>query len=96
MQFAPELCELYEKTLAFLHGSCLKPFYTDASPRKDLTGTNNFMASVEHAVGVNKESVVDMKMFQFNYKIFHIATQKKNLPLPPCKYIIPLSHSHWN
>ena len=77
MQFVPELCEVYQKTLAFLYDRCLQIFYTGASPRKDLTGTNKFMASIGHAVGVNKELVVDMKIFQFNYKLFCAATQKR-------------------
>ena len=96
MQSVPELCEVYQKTLMFLYSNGLQPFYMGAIPQKDLTRTNKCMASVEHTVGVNTESVVDMETIQFNYKLFCVATQNKNLPLPPCKYIIPMYHSYWN
>ena len=96
MNFVSELTEAYQKTMAFLYTSVLEPFYTGPSARKDLSGTEEFMASVEHTVDVNKASIVDMKTLQFNYKLYWVATQKKNLPLPPCKYIIPLAHAYWN
>ena len=55
------------------------------------------MAAVKHAVEVvNVASVVDMKTFNFNLKMHRVSTQLKNLPLPPTKYIVPLSHSYWN
>ena len=47
-------------------------------------------------VEVNKKSVVDMKIFQFNYKYFSVAATQKNLPLLPCKHIVHLSHFYWN
>jgi hypothetical protein len=96
MNFVSELTEAYQKTLAFLYNSVLEPFYASACPRKDLTGTEEFISSVEHAVNVNKASIVDMKTLQFNYKLYRVATQKKNLPLPTCKYIIPLAYAYWN
>ena len=37
-----------------------------------------------------------MRTLQFNYKLFCVATQENNLPLPPYKYIIPLAHAYWN
>ena len=90
------MTETYQKTLAFLYTSVLEPFYAGAIARKDLSGTEEFISYVEHAVDVNKASIVDMKTLQFNYKLYRVATQKINLPLPPCKYIIPLAHAYWN
>ena len=94
MNFVSELTEAYQKTMAFLYTSVLEPFYAGASARKDLSGTEEVMSSVEYAVDVNKASIVDMKTLQFNYKLYRVATQKKNLPLSSCKYIIPLAHAY--
>ena len=78
---------------------CLEPFHraTDSAIGKDPTADKDFMATVKHAVEkVNVASVVDMKTFNFNLKLHCVATQAKNLPLPPSRYIIPLAHAHWN
>ena len=91
--------EAYRETLELISGMCLEPFHraTGAEIQKDLTGSEDFVAAVKHAVEVvNAASVVDMKTFNFNLKLHRVATQAKNLPLPPCKYIIPLAHSYWN
>ncbi len=75
MNFTAELREAYQKTIAHLYGKVLKPFYTSPGMLKDLLGLEEFMAAVEHAVEVNKETVVDMSTFQFNYKLWIVATQ---------------------
>ena len=75
MNFVLELTEAYQKTLTFLYTSVLESFYAGASARKDLSGTEEFMSSVEHAVDVNKALIVDMKTLQFNYKVFRVATK---------------------
>ena len=74
MDFCHELTEAYKKVLALLFNRCLHPFYSDASPRKDLSGTEELMESIRHVVEVNIETVVDMETFQFNYKLVRIAT----------------------
>ena len=99
MCFTTELLEAYHKTLELISGMCLEPFHraTGAELRKDLTASEDFMAAVKHAVEVvNVASVVDMKTFNFNLKMHRVATQLKNLPLPPCRYIVPLAHAYWN
>ena len=60
MDFCHELTEAYKKVLALLFNRCLHPFYLDTSPGKDLSGMEELMESVRHAVEVNKETVVDM------------------------------------
>ena len=94
MNFVSELTEAYQKTLVFLYTSLLKPDYAGASARKDLSGTGEFMSYVKHTVDVNKASIVDMKTLQDNYKLYRVATQKNDLPLPSYKYIIPLAHAY--
>ena len=96
MGFASDLLEAYHQVLRLIFDRCLKPFYANSSPRKDLSASKEIMATIERAVEVNKETVVDMDTFQFNCKLFRTATQKKNLPLPPCKWIGPLAAASWN
>ena len=92
MNFTDELIEAYQQTIDLFYDLGFKNFYESPGVQKDLSGPKDFMASVRHAVEVNKEKVVDMRTFQLNFKLFCVATQKRNLPLPPCKQIIPLSH----
>ena len=40
--------------------------------------------------------MVDMSTFKFNYMLWKVSTQTKNLPLPTCIYIIPMMYSWWN
>ena len=87
ISFCHKPTEAYKKVLVLLFNRCLHPFYLNASPREDMSVTEELMESVRHTMEVNKYTVVDMETFQFNYKLVHIATQKTNLPLPPCKYI---------
>ena len=61
-----------------------------------MVGMDEFMASIEHAVEVNEATSIDMRTVQFNIKLNRTASQEKNLPLPPCKMIIPLSHTMWD
>ena len=77
MNFVSELTEAYQKTMAFLYTSVLEPFYAGVSASKDLSGTEEFMSSVEHTVDVNKASIVDMKTLQFNYKLYRVAQLKR-------------------
>ena len=63
----------------------LRPFYIGTSKRNNLSGSNDLIASVEHALNVNKEKIVDMIISQFNYNLFMELTQEQNLPLPACK-----------
>ena len=83
MDFCHKLTEAYKKVLALLFNRCLHPFYLDASPKEYLSGTEELMESVRHAVEITKETVVDMETFQFNYKLVRIATQKKTYRCPP-------------
>ena len=83
MNFALRLLEAYHQVLRLLFERCLQPFFEQDNVRKDLTGSDEFMASVAHAVEVNKDKMVDMQTFQFNYKLTCVATQLKNLPLAP-------------
>ena len=94
--FAPNLLEVYHKVVRLIYDCCRKPFYASGAARKDLSIRKEVMATIKHTVEVNKDSVVDMDTFQFDYKLFCIATQKKNLPLPPCKWIGPLVAASWN
>ena len=96
MCFTPDLLEAYHKVVRLISDCCLKPFYSSGAPRKDLSASEEIMATIERAVEVNKETVVDMDTFQFNCKLFRTATQKKNLPLPPCKWLGPLVAASWN
>ena len=76
MQFVSDLCKAYQKTLSFLYDNAFQSFYTVTSVHIYMSGTGNDMASVKHAVDVKKESVVDMKTFQFNYKNLCVVTQQ--------------------
>ena len=40
--------------------------------------------------------MVDLNTVNFNFKLWKRATERRNLPLPPCKQIIPLAHLSWN
>ena len=96
MNFALRLLEAYHQVIRLLFERCLQPFFDQENVRKDLTGSDEFMASVAHAVEVNKDKIVDMQTFQFLYKLTRVATQLKNFSLAPSKGILPLSHAYWN
>ena len=54
------------------------------------------MARIEQAVEINKEVIVNVRTLQFNYKLWAVTTQEKNLPLPTVVYDVPLAYSWWN
>ena len=96
MKFERDLMEAYDKTLSLIFDLCLKPFYDAPADGKDLVASEEFMERFKEAVEINKESLVDVKTVMFNFKFWKRATERCNLPLPPCKQIIPLAHSSWN
>ena len=96
LNFPDDLLEAYAKTLDFIFKHSLEPFYSATDRAVDLAASSKVMDRIEKAVEVNKETVVDMRTLQFNYKLWAVATQDKNLPLPPTKYDVPLAYSWWN
>jgi len=93
---SPDLMDAYGQTMSLLDELVYNNFYSNLDEFSDLTGDDDLMASVEHAVEVNKERVVDMRTLQFNFKLWKAATHDDNLPLPPCRYIVPLMYSWWD
>lgn len=91
-----DLLEAYDKTMELINELVYEPFYAATDRRSRLTGSDEFMASVEHAVEVNKERLVDMRTLQVNYQLWSVASQVKNLPMGAMKQVLPSSHSHWN
>lgn len=83
MDFTLDLHRAYHKVLSLIIDCCLKPVCAGSTVRKDLSANKKVMAAIEHAIELSSGSVVDMETFQFNYKLFCVVMQKKNLPLPP-------------
>ena len=94
---SPDLLTAYAQTMSLLDDLLYKHFYSnDTDKHSDLRGSEELMASIENAVEVNKERVVNMRTFQFNYKLWKTATADENLPLPLCRYIVPLMYAWWD
>ena len=91
--FAPEMLVAHHKVVRLVFDWCLKQYYRSNSPckDKDLSVGEEIMTTIKCAVEVNKETVVKIDTFQFNCKLFCTVTQKKNLPLPACEWLGPLS-----
>ena len=95
VNFTDDLIEAYRQTLELIFKLALEPFYAATDRAVDLTASSEVMARIEQAVKVNKETVVDVRTLQFNYKLWAVTTQEKNLPLPPTAYYVPLPQSWW-
>ena len=90
MNFPPSLMAAYSRLLGTIFARGLNLFYQDR-PRGSvllLEGENNKL--IKKAIEKHKSKVVNMQTFLFTHQLWREATTEENLPLPPCKMIIPL------
>ena len=95
MNFSLGLLEDYDKVLELLFRGGLEIFYRERGD-DNIRCNDEELGRIKKAVEVHKKTFKDFDRFVFTYRLWRGATSERNLPLPPCKQILPLALASWN